>query len=52
MPGRKSSELVEVAKSGRGRCAPPTRSDRRDLDGRIGERLDALAARLDRFLGS
>jgi hypothetical protein len=29
-----------------------TRSDLRDLDGRIGERLDVLAARLDRFLES
>jgi hypothetical protein len=30
--------------------ALPTRSDLRDLDERIGERLDVLAARLDRFL--
>jgi hypothetical protein len=30
----------------------PTRSDLRDLDEHIGERLDALAARLDRVLES
>jgi len=32
--------------------ALPTRSDLRDLDEHIGERLDALAARLDRVLES
>jgi hypothetical protein len=32
--------------------ALPTRADLRDLDVHIGERLDALAARLDRVLES
>ncbi|MGO4871722.1 MAG: hypothetical protein ACLPGW_14115 [Roseiarcus sp.] len=32
--------------------ALPTRADLRDLDEHIGERLDALAARLDRVLDS